>query len=303
MDIDQCLSGNIKLCTFVDDTTLYSLIKTPATMPDVTASLQKVLDKLMEWGRHWRIRFEPTKSQRMVVSSKNDVSHSGSVTFSGSVVQDVSELKLLGVTFDQGLSFRQHIRSNTKRACQRLGFLRKAARVLDKKGLLSVYKGFVRPILEYAPLVWKGASASNLAQLDKVQRKAMKIIGPGVLLQSLAVRRMVSALAYIYKLHCLTGPPQLVALLPNRLNPVDDPRTRQQLHRAASHKFQLSASLPRDAPDYLRRSFPFSAISTWNDLPQRLLEHRPEGKSLQTFKTRCYKYLLHTHWLWATDHY
>ena len=47
----------------------------------------------------------------------------------------------------------------------------------------------------------------------------------------------------------------------------------------------------------------WDASGTLSSGIQRLLEHRPEGKSLQTFKTRCYKYLLHTHWLWATDHY
>ena len=35
---------------------------------------------------------------------------------------------------------------------QRLGFLHCAARVLDHQGLVAAYKGFIRPVLEYALL-------------------------------------------------------------------------------------------------------------------------------------------------------
>ena len=37
----------------------------------------------------------------------------------------------------------------------------------------AVYRGFVRPVLEYCPLSWLGASQS-LNQLDQVQHRALK---------------------------------------------------------------------------------------------------------------------------------
>ena len=78
------------------------------------------------------------------------------------------------------------------RASQRLGPLRRAARILDTNGRLSVYGGFIRPMLKYAPLVWMSAAPTHLARLDRIQRKAMAIIGPDVLLQSLVARRTLS---------------------------------------------------------------------------------------------------------------
>ena len=70
----------------------------------------------------------------------------------------------------------------------------------------------MRQVLEYAPLVWMGAASGHLRLLDRVQRCALHILGPGVLLQSLAARRLVAALSY--KLMCLAGPPQLTSLVP-----------------------------------------------------------------------------------------
>ena len=114
------------------------------------------------------------------------------LTFGDHTVSELSEVKLLGITFDSGLSFKTALKA---KAC--LGFLRKAAHVHDGAGKRSVYRGFVRPVLEYAPLVWVGAASSHLRLLDRVQRRAFHILGPDILLQSLAARRLVTALSNI----------------------------------------------------------------------------------------------------------
>ena len=123
-----------------------------------------------------------------------------------------------------------------------------------------MYKGFVLPVLEYAPLVWMGAAPSHLARLDSVQRRALRIIGPRTELQSLSLRRYVAALTYTYKLHFITGPTQLLAVLAPRLEPRDATRTRNDLRMAAGHSYQLRNPLLRQAPDTILRSFPHCSI-------------------------------------------
>ena len=58
--------------------------------------------------------------------------------------------------------------------------------------------------MEYAPLVWMGVPASHIQHLDNVQRRALRIIGPGAILPSLAVRGTVAALSCMYKLVLLS---------------------------------------------------------------------------------------------------
>ena len=79
---------------------------------------------------------------------------------------------------------------------------------------MATYKGFIRPLQEFAPLVWIGAAQCHLQALDRIQRKALKFIGDQTLLPTLATRRLVSALTYLYKLQCISGPAQLTSMVP-----------------------------------------------------------------------------------------
>ena len=129
----------------------------------------------------------------------------------------------------------------------------------------------MRPVLEYAPLVWMGAASSHLRLLDRVQRRALHILGPDVLLQSLAARRLVAALSYIYKLMCLAGTPQLTSLVPPpspppQLPPPTCPRTRSD--HSVRHESQLQNVLSASSPDYVRRCFPHSTLTSGTTCPQ-----------------------------------
>ena len=221
------------------------------------------------------------------------------LTFDGTILQHSDSIKLLGVTFDTHLSYRNHLRAVALRANQRIGFFRKASRVLNRQGRMVTYKGFIRYLLEYAPLVWIGAAQSHIQALDRIQRKAMKIIGDQTLLPTLATRRLVSALTYLYKLQCISGPAQLKSMVPPPALPVPHQRTRAQ--QGDRHQYQLSCPLPVASPDYLTRSFPYCVLSNWNSLPVNTIQQRPYLKGLQWFKTMVYHHLSHKNWVQSTD--
>ena len=149
------------------------------------------------------------------------------------------------------------------------------------------------------PLVWAGAAPYHLSRLDKIQKRALSLIGPGVSVDSLALRRSVSSLCLLHKL--MSGPrlPTLANLLPPQRAPPTEPRTRRQL--AETHPFQLSVTLPRKSNDTILRSFPYGPIAAWNSLPASVVRAAPASKDLQGFKTRAYNHLKRQNWLWATD--
>ena len=138
-------------------------------------------------GGTWRIQFEPSKSQAMAISRHRVDWPIPPVAFNGLNVADVDTLKLLGVTFDRPLHYGQHLRTIALRAARRIGFLRKAFKVLDHKGRTAAYKGFVRPMLQYCPLVRSGAADGHLRRLDKVQKRALSLLGQGTALCSAAL--------------------------------------------------------------------------------------------------------------------
>ena len=302
-DAEKCLPTNASLAVYADDTTLYATIPSYSDIDQASSLLQKSLDSLDRWGRAWRVQFEPTKSQGMLLDHHRPSWPPPSLLFGGQPVSNTQKLKLLGVTFDAKLLYKEHIRNIARRANQRLNFLRRTVPILGPADRLTVYKGFVRPILEYACLVWMGAAPTHLSRLDAVQKRALKLVGPQVITDSLCYRRTVSALCYLFKLQCIAGPPQLLRMVPQLASlPDDAPRTRLQSHLSVRHTQQLCKQLPANAQDALRRSFPSGVIDTWNELPAHILPGPPSLKSLPTFKTNVAKHLRAENWVWATDY-
>ena len=152
-------------------------------------------------------------------------------------------------------------------------FFTKAAAVLTSTARVTVYKGFVRPLLEYCPLVWNCASVSTLAQLEGVQRRALHIIGPNVVLQSLAVRRKVAALSYLYKLQSLPHGSSLRATLPPQFTQSSTLTLSCTTCRQSQpqHDFQLCLTIPVASRNSLLNAFPYGTIRDWNRLPPDLL--------------------------------
>ena len=191
-DIDKCLVSDTRLSSFADDTTVYTLALSN-DLREKVAALQQTLDNLHDWGRKWRLRFEPANSQLLVISKACQQPLLLPITFGGTAIAVAEYLKLLGVTFDSNLAFCRPLHRVSTRAKQRLGFLHRAARVLDHQGRVAAHKGFILPVLEYAPLAWMGAAKCHFDRLDRIQRSVLHILGPGILLQSLRIRRTMAA--------------------------------------------------------------------------------------------------------------
>ena len=296
-DAEDCLSPRARMSAYSCDTTMYALIRSTATIADSIEDMSASHDHLQRWGKQWRVRFEPTKSQLLHISNYRPPWAILQVSFGGHAITAATEVKLLGVTFNNKLNFASHIRAVALRATQRLGILRRASRILNQWSLLAIYRGFVKPILEYAPTVWMGGAPTHLHQLDRVQRTALHLMG--VILQSLAAHRDVYALTFLYKLMYRDKPLQLLAILPRRQDPTLYPRTSSQHHQ--SHEYQLYQDLAPNAPNFLKRSFPHRIINTWNSLPPKLLPTAPASKSPRSFKRNVNRHLRRSNWLSATD--
>ena len=237
-DGEDHLPPGMELAAYADDTTLFHCLTSRADIDCGSELLQQGIDAFSRWGHKWRIKFEPSKTQAMSIGHHRQPWELPRATFDGTPVSEESRLKLLGVTFDDTLSYSFHLRSLASRANQRIGFLKRASPILDAESRQRVYNGFVRPTLEYCPLVWMSSPSSHLKKLDQIQRRALHIIGAGTWLPSLALRRLVAALAYTYKLCYLDASSPLKQMLPkpatHRAPETRPTRQSLQLHRHSS---------------------------------------------------------------------
>eukprot|EP00117_Sycon_ciliatum_P031458 scpid103696/ scgid24605/ len=152
--------------------------------------------------------------------------------------------------------------------------------------------------MEYCCLVWMGAP---LARLDAVQRRALKLIGPGVSVPSLEHRRRVAALSFLYKLCFLPPTSPLKAIMPKPLQLADEtPNTRLSAQRRQSHDFPLACSLPRRSRSTMAKAFPACVLSAWNSLPRRILAQQPYKDGMLQFKKLVHHHLLTNNWMQAT---
>jgi hypothetical protein len=73
----------------------------------------------------------------------------------------------------------------TGKAYKRINILRKFRFILDRKTLEKIYFTFVRPILEYADVIWDNMSISLNKKIENVQLEASRIVTGGTRLVSL----------------------------------------------------------------------------------------------------------------------
>ncbi|XP_072033113.1 uncharacterized protein B0403.1-like [Amphiura filiformis] len=86
------------------------------------------------------------------------------------------EEKDLGVVFDPSLKFSKHVGKVANKANRIAGLIRRTFTHMDENMFLPLYKTLVRPHLEYANCVWNPFLQQDITKLEKVQRRATKVI-------------------------------------------------------------------------------------------------------------------------------
>ncbi|XP_072013931.1 uncharacterized protein [Amphiura filiformis] len=123
----------------------------------------------------------------------------------------IDEEKDLGVQFDKTLTFGKHIGTIANKATRVVGVIKRTFDHMDEHVFKTLYKSMVRPHLEYANSVWSPYLKRDIDKLEKVQRRATKIV-PSLRdtpyttrlmlldLPTLAYRRLQGDLIQVYKI-------------------------------------------------------------------------------------------------------
>ena len=94
----------------------------------------------------------------------------------------VKQAKLLGLTFDNKLSWNSHIENIVKKASKRLYFLSQLKRAkIPTTDLVLFYITCVRSVVDYTVPVFHYAPPKYLIEeLERIQKRAMAISFPGI---------------------------------------------------------------------------------------------------------------------------
>ena len=160
------------------------------------------------------------------------IGHPG-LQFFGTSLTESETVELLGLTLSKDLSWMYDVTTMTTSAALRTGLLHRVAPYLLPAQRAMIYTPIIRSKMEYSSTAWYGATPTSLAQLDAVQRRAIRIIGLpendllSNQIQPLATRRLVGALTLFHRMYYGEAPELLLQLLPEHHEL--DPRLRRSV--------------------------------------------------------------------------
>ena len=142
---------------------------------------------------------------------------------------EVQTHKHLGVIISDKCDWQAHLEYIQAKAWSRVHLLRSLKVVLDRKSLQTMYFSFIRPILEYADVVWDNCTQQQMNDLEKIQIEAGQIVSGATKLVALdrlyqelrwlkfSERRKLHRLFLFYKMENGLGPDYLAELIPPRV--------------------------------------------------------------------------------------
>ena len=119
--------------------------------------------------RKWLVVFNAGKIQLVLFDHSNNTS-AVDVKMTGSVLEEKSPFKMLGLTFSSQLDWGSYIISIAKTASKKIGALICSMKFLSPDVALYLYKSTIWLCMEYYCHVWAGAPNYYLKLLDKLQK-------------------------------------------------------------------------------------------------------------------------------------
>ena len=146
------------------------------TVAEVTDKLNSVASLMMEWFESNSLQANPNKFQ-FIIHSPNNALYDSMLSINNNVqLKPVAEVKLLGVTFDSKLTFTKHINNLCIKAGRHINALSRLSNVLSKDSKQQLFQTFILSNFNFCPVVWHFCGMAELKQIEKVQKRALKII-------------------------------------------------------------------------------------------------------------------------------
>ena len=162
---------------FADDTSLFSTVADP----NATANqINNDLHNINIWAYQWKMKFNPDTSkqaQEAIYIHKIKVTAHPRLVFNNNPSHETSTQKHLRMFFDFKLTFQEHFENILNNVNKAIGLLRKLQNTLSRPSLLTIYKSFIRPHLDYGDIIYgQTYNASFQQKVESIQYNASLVI-------------------------------------------------------------------------------------------------------------------------------
>ena len=193
--------------------------------------LNSDLAKINRWAFQWKMSFNPDpkkQAQEVIFSQKSKAISYPPLVFNNNVIQTTSQ-KHLSIVLDTRLTFEKHLEAVLCKINKTIGLILKLQNLLPRTALITLYKAFVRPHLDYGDIIYDQThNASFHQKLESLQYNAYLAITEAISrekiyqelgFESLQQRRWYGKLCSFYKVFKNKSLHYLLNIIPIR-NPV-----------------------------------------------------------------------------------
>ena len=145
----------------------------------MASALESDLLDTTDWSRKWLVGFNAGKNQMVSFDRSNDTG-AIDVKMDGSVLEEKTSFKRLGLTFSSKLGWSSYIISIAKSVSKKIGALIRSMKFLSPEVALYLNKSTIHPCMEYCCHVWAGAPSCYLEVLDKLQKRICRTVSPSL---------------------------------------------------------------------------------------------------------------------------
>ena len=270
---------DVTIKLFADDLKIYSELN----LTWASTNFQTHLDIIQDWSITWQINISYSKCNILHLGNHTPDSN---FNLSDNIMFPTPSMRNLGILIEPTLKFKGHIHDIVSKAKQRSAFLFKCFITPNPTRLIRAFKTYVRPLLEYASIVWSPYHINWILEIESVQRNLTKRL-PGLKdvayserlnnsqLQSLEHRRLINDLIFCYNIvHGLSA-----IHFSNFFSFTSNPSSR-------GHSPRITTSIPKSNLD--KHFFSYRVVQPWNSLPQSIVS----SPNKTTFKSRLLKFNL-----------
>ena len=146
-------------------------------LPPNNFNTQDNLNKISEWTNDNLMVLNEKKSKYMIFN-RAQADFNTRLTLNGRTIDQVQEVRLLGVLLSDDLKFDSNTHDICRRAFARISMITKLKYVgVEEADLVEIYTLFVRSLLEYCCVAWHSSiTQAQSYDIERVQRTALKVI-------------------------------------------------------------------------------------------------------------------------------
>lgn len=170
-DVATVVQPPVVLRLFADDCLIYA----PVIGENDQEKINQCLEDLHTWCEKWDMEINYAKTTFAHITRKKNVLDF-QYRMGSAILTNVSSFRYLGVVISNDLNWRSNVENVCYSSYKKLCFLRVKLRNATKDVKLMAYKTFIRPVLEYAAVVWSPHQKGLINELERIQRLAARFI-------------------------------------------------------------------------------------------------------------------------------